>query len=297
MEGQQQQQMMMQPGQQQMMMQPGQGQMIMQPAQFQQPGMPQQMEMYMPMDVKLMQLEGVLIKQKFDLIEALSGCERPNIYYVYARHKKDKDKKGKGGKLFKYKEKSTFYERCMTGSCKPFRMKCSNEQKGADDADCMRCDKECRCTYYCFNRADMKCYYTELAENGVGEEHYMGKCYDPWDCMNYSFRIYTESENVDFLVQASCCQCYFYFNCPCEKCQLVIFKIHEGDSTSGEVVGEIRKTGKDCLKQAIMANDADEFSVDFPAKATWKQRAMFMNMTVFVDYTMFEDTSEHQQQR
>jgi len=284
-----------QQGQQQM--QPGQGQMIMQPQQFQQPGMQQQMEVYMPMDVKLVQLEGVLIKQKFDLLEALSGCERPNIYYVYARHKSDKDKKGKGGKLFRYKEKSSFYERCMTGSCKPFHMKVRNEQKGAEDADCMRCEKECRCTYMCCNRGDMKCYYTELAENGVGAEHYMGKCYDPWDCMNFSFKIFTHGEQCEYLIQASCCQCYFWMRCPCEKCQLVVFQIHEGDSKSGELVGELRRTGKDCMKRAVMGNDADEFSVDFPAKADWKQRAMLMNMTVFIDYTMFEDTSEQQQQR
>ena len=68
--------------QQQQQMQPGQGQMIMQPAQFQAPGFQQQMEVYVPMDVKLGQLDGVIIKQKFDLLEALSGCERPNIYFV-----------------------------------------------------------------------------------------------------------------------------------------------------------------------------------------------------------------------
>jgi len=40
-----------------------------------------------------------------------------------------------------------------------------------------------------------------------------------------------------------------------------------------------------------MGDDADEFSVDFPEKSDWMQRAMLMNLTVFIDYTMFEDTS------
>jgi len=276
------------------MMQPGQGQVIMQQPQFQAPGMMPQQNVYLPMDVKLMQLDGVLIKQKFDLIEELSGCERPNIYYVYARKKGDKDKK-KGDKLFKYKEKSSFYERCLTGSCKPFHMKCKNEQQGASDENCMRCEKECKCTYYCCNRTEMKCYYTELKENGVGEEHYLGKCYDPWDCMNFSFKIYTATEQCEYFVQASCCQCYFWMRCPCEKCQKVIFNIHEGE-LSGPHVGELRRTGRDCLKQAVMGNDADEFSVDFPEKSNWLQRAMLMNLVVFIDYTMFEDTSENEQQ-
>jgi len=137
--------------------QPGQGQVIMQDAQFQVPGQPQQQNMYIPMDLKLVQLEGVLIKQKFDLMENLTGCERPNIYYVYGRNKNDKDTK-KGKKLFKYHEKSSFYDRCLTGSCKPFHMKVQNQQQSADDEYCMKCEKECKCTYLCCNRTDMKCY-------------------------------------------------------------------------------------------------------------------------------------------
>jgi len=270
----------------------------MQPAQFQAPGMPMQQNVYIPMDTKLMQMDGVFIKQKFEIMEALSGCEFPNIYYVYQRNKHDKDKK-KGSKIFKYKEKSTFYERCMTGSCKPFRMKVQNEQQTAEDENCMKCTKECRCTYMCFNRADMVCHYTEMKEAKVGPELYLGRCYDPWDCMNFSFKIFTgadeKCEKVDYFVQANCCQCYFWMRCPCEKCQLVVFKIHEGDSGSGPEVGELRRTGKDCLKQAILANDADEFSVDFPEKSNWQQRAMIMNLVVFIDYSMFQDTSNQDQ--
>lgn len=275
-------------------MQPGQGQVIMQDAQFQVPGVQQQQQVYLPMDTKLMQLDGVLIKQKFDLLEGLTGCERPNIYFVYMRNKKDKDKK-KGPKLFKYKEKSSFYDRCLTGSCKPFKMKCQNEQQMANDENCMRCEKECACTYMCCNRTEMKCFYTELKEHQVGEEMPLGKCYDPWDCMNFSFKIYTQHDTCEYFVLASCCQAYFWCRCPCEKCQLVVFMIHEGESKSGPIVGELRRTGRDCLKQAVMGDDADEFSVDFPEKSDWRQRAMLMNLVVFIDYTMFEDTSANKQ--
>jgi len=286
----------MQPVQGQVMMQQQPG-VIMQPAQFQVPGQPMMMNPYIPLHTKLQQMDGCLVKQKFELLEELSGCEMPNIYYVYQRNKKNKDKK-KGDKIFKYKEKSSWYERqCMTGSCKPFRMKVKNEQAMAEDEECMRCEKECKCTYMCCNRTEMKCYYTEADNTGTGTEQYLGKCYDPWDCMNFSFKIYTESENCEYFIQASCCQCYFWLKCPCEKCQLVIFNMHEGDSTSGTMVGELRRTGRDCLKNATMGNDADEFSVDFPEKSTWKQRAMFMNMVVFIDYTMFEDTSDQEKNK
>merc|ERR1712170_26801 len=131
------------------------------------------------MDQKLMNLAGVIVKQKFELMEALSGCEFPNVYYVYPRARGDKDKK-KGKKIFKYKEKSSFYDRCLTGSCKPFHMKVENEQKHSEDEVCMRCQKECACTYYCLNRTEMKCTYTEIQEKGGGETHDLGFCRDPW---------------------------------------------------------------------------------------------------------------------
>merc|ERR1712178_554852 len=97
---------------------------------------------YEPLDKKMMRLEdGVFVKQKFDVMEFVTGCEFPNIYYAYAR--KGIDKK-KGKKEFKFKEKSSFYERCLQGSCKPYKMKVYNEQKVEDDKVCMRMKKDCK---------------------------------------------------------------------------------------------------------------------------------------------------------
>jgi hypothetical protein len=81
---------------------------------------------FKPMPQKLMELDGVMIKQKFDLMEFVTGCEFPNEYYAYMRA----GTKGKcGPKLFSWKEKSNCYERtCMKGSCKPFRMKVKNQK-------------------------------------------------------------------------------------------------------------------------------------------------------------------------
>jgi len=240
---------------------------------------------------------GVFIKQKFDLLEAMTGCERANEYKVYKRNKEGKKS---GDRQFKYKEKSSYYERqCLAGSCKPFRQRVKNCQgESEDDSICMRCEKECKCSYYCCNRAEMLCYYTE--EEDQTKEKYLGKCYDPWDMCNYTFRVYTDadptatgSSNIDYTIKASCCQIYFWCKCPCKACNEVLFMIHDGDA--GEVVGELRKKGIDCATNVLMGDDADNFLVDFPKNSNWRQRAMLMNLAIFIDYTMFEDTSENQQ--
>lgn len=286
----------MDPNQQAMMqqnMQMQQQQMQQQNMAMQQQMMAQQQQLavlneeleYKSLDKKMDSFEhGIIVKQKMDLLEMLSGCERPNEYEVF-RRKAGGGKKGK--KEFKYKEKSTCYERqCMTGSCKPFRMKCINEQKVKDDDVCMFNEKECKCTCLCCNRQEMKCYYVE----GESEKKYLGKCYDPWDCCNYSFKLYDDQGQIDYVVTGSCCQWYFFCKCPCESCQTVNFDVNEGETNNK--VGDFTKHGRDCMSNALAGDDADIFVVDFPKGSNWRQRAMLMNLAVFVDYVMFEDTSD-----
>lgn len=239
---------------------------------------------------------GVIVKQKFDLLQVLTGCEIANQYYVYRR---DHEGKMKGEKEFKYSEKSTCYERmCMTGSCKPYRMKCFNNQKIADGEYCMRCQKDCKCTYYCCNRQQMVCWRSEN-----GKESYLGKIYDPWNFCNFTFELYDDTGHdscsggssnlgkLDYSIEGNCCQCYFWCNCPCDSCQKVEFEILD---PSRHIVGQVMKIGKGCMTNMLTGNDMDIFSVDFPKGSNWRQRAMLMNFAVFVDYIMFEETSKEQ---
>jgi len=303
------QQPMMMPGQQPMMM-PGQQPMMVQqqpmmnqmpPAPMMDPMMMQQQQQLMVMQQQMNQMQektryktmpeklesyehGIFVKQKFDIMEELSGCEFPNIYYVY---RLGEDGKKKGEKEFKYKEKSSCYERMGGGACKRFNLKVTNEQKVEDDETCMRCEKDCKCPYYCWNRMQMKCFWKEKGS----EEKYLGKAYDNWDCCNYCFSIYDDSKTPDYQVVAACCQLYFWCQCPCKSCNHVEFFIYEGEKTSGTPIGELVKTGRDCMSNAILGDDADHFKCTFPKGSNWRQRAMLMNLTIFIDYCMFEDTS------
>jgi hypothetical protein len=54
-------------------------------------------------------LPGIYIKQKFEIFEALTGCETPNVYKVYAG---DHEGKKTGHEpIMKCKEKSSCYAR------------------------------------------------------------------------------------------------------------------------------------------------------------------------------------------
>lgn len=284
---------MMQPGMQPMGMQP----MGMDPNMQQQQNMMMMQQMqqmqnqlnevqkaveYKTLDKKLEDFEGgVQVKQKFEIMEALSGCEFPNVYHVYKRDPKSGKKKG--DKEFKFKEKSDCWDRMWTGACKPFRMKVYNKQKVEDTEQCLRCSKPCQCEFMCCCRQEMKVYYMEK-----DQEKDLGKVRDPWDCMNYNFEVIDDAGNKDYNIIGSCCQIYFWCNCPCKSCNTVKFFIKQ----SGTTVGEVTKKGRDCLSNMVKGDDADIFDVDFPKGSNWRQRALLMCLAVFLDYVMFEDTSD-----
>jgi Scramblase len=142
-----------QPGQPPMYGQPGQQPVYWQPEQSPMYGHPGQPQMYGQAGVmtpgmamvpahqeaikktgyqKLMENKGVYVKQKLDMLEVMTGCERNNRYDIYGL--KESGKK-KGKKLFKAKEKTPF---CQRQFCAPawreFKMKITSKASHEDDS-------------------------------------------------------------------------------------------------------------------------------------------------------------------
>jgi len=223
--------------------------------------------------------DGIFIKQKMDLLEAMSGCEQGNTYYVYPLGK-DGDKKGK--KLFKAKEKSScFAKQCMTGDCRPFQLKVNleDDSEELDNEPFLLLDRPCKCTYMCCNRPEMTVTFVE-----DGKNEYIGKIRDPWTCCNIVNEIYDKDNNLKYKIEASCLQLGFHFKLPCDACETIDFDIK---TPSGEVISTIQKRSPGCLASAI--SDADNFSVNFPANASKEDKALIMCCAMFLDYRYFEE--------
>jgi hypothetical protein len=237
---------------------------------------------------------GVVIRQKADFMEMMTGCERENIYYAYkAGQRTEKGTKKKGHKIFKFKEKSTCMQRCAAGSCKRFGMKCMQYDEKDEENDKMivlRGEKECKCTYFCLNRTEMKVYETKGGEH----EDYIGRVYDPCDMCNFGFKIYDKADVCIYGLKASCMQCYFWCRCPCDSCQIVNFDMTEGETD--KIIGQLMKRGRGCARNMVLGDDNDVFVVDFPSNSDYLHRALLMKAAIFIDYTMFEDSSQNKQQ-
>lgn len=241
---------------------------------------------FIPHQQKIMQLEGIFVKQKMDLTEVITGCETENKYYVY--QKKDGEVKKKGKKLYKCKEKSSCYSRnCLSPICRELKMKIENLADNEDlTEDCLMIEKPCTCTMLCCNRPYINVSYVEK-----GNSEFIGKIYFPYNCCDYFFEIYDKNNTKRFTISANCCQCgLLCMGYPCETCETVEFVIHGNDSS---VESRLTKKNKNCLKSAI--SDADNFGVSFTPKMTWEDRSLLLCATLFIDYMLFEEKSGNQE--
>jgi len=231
---------------------------------------------------KLQELEGVFIKQKLEVLEVVTGCETENKYYVYSLGKGGEKK---GRKLFKCKEKSSCCARqCMSGDCRPFKMEISYATRGEDEdyVPFLRLERPCKCTCLCFQRPEV---FVTLVENGQNE--YLGKIKDPWNCCNMEFNVYNKDDTNKYNIEGSCCQLGVWCQWPCEACQTIDFDVK---SPSGEVISSLQKRSQGCCK--TMISDADNFLLNFPRNATVTDKALLMSSVLFIDFRHFEKSPQ-----
>lgn len=249
---------------------------------------PQGMPLHKDHKTKIMEIEGIFVKQKMDLAEVLTGCEFENTYNIYKK-KPGKDKK-KGKKIWKAKEKATYCQRnCVAQGCRAFDLKVKNINRADDEADnetCLKMQRPCTCTCLCLNRPFITVNYVEN-ENDI----YLGKIKDPYDFCNRFFIVYDKDGKEIYKAEANCCQCgMICMGYPCEPCEFVKFKLT--DLRSGTVLSPLIKKNKDCLKS--MLSDADNFALEFPADANWEDRSLLLATILFIDYMVFEEKGGNQ---
>ena len=238
---------------------------------------------YQQMSKKFDGMSGVFIKQKINLMELVTGCDMPNRYQVFGM----KDGQKVGHPQFEYIERSGCCSRmCLPADCRPLKMTVTSEQYGAltnqEPEVVLEINRPCKCTCYCFNRQEMQVSWVEKGAGGK----YLGKIVDPWDCCNFYFHIRDEEDKTIYKIRGKCCQlgiqCSHY---PYTPCQTVNFEILAGETD--EVVGTLVKTGKGYCA-SFWADEYNNFKIDFPPKANWKEKALITTAAVFIDFMMFE---------
>ena len=223
----------------------------------------------------------ILIRQEPDILEAMLGCEEPNIYHVFGNSPLGYRY------LFKCFEQSECCERtfCSSGR-REFNMDIihcnSYEQLGMEyNTPFANFHKPFMCAMGCFCRPEIT-----ISINST--KKVVGKAIHIWTCCDPTFECYDGKGHLKYLVSANCCQCILL-------CPGMIGKSYEGqfdilDPTSNQAIGNIIK---EPATFSEMVTDADSYTVNFPPNANAYDKLLLMGLTILADYQYFETNSSN----
>ena len=231
---------------------------------------------------KISNIKGILVKQRMNMMEVITGCEMENIFDIFEKHHSQNKIQGK--RLWRAIEESTCIQRnCVQQSCRSFQLKILNVQGNSNENDsiCLRMERPCTCSFLCLNRPFISMNYLENGEN-----IYLGKISDPYDFTKTKFIVRNKYDNPIYKVETCCVQCGIICKgCACSPCQKVSFEIT--DMKSGHLVSSISKINNTCWKDLV--SDSDNFAMDFPENISWEDKSLLLGTILFVDYMMFEE--------
>ena len=233
---------------------------------------------------KLM-VPGIFVKQKFELLEVLTGCETQNKYTVFAC---DVAGNREGLPLFKCKERSGWCNRnCLPGDCRKFKMEVTHDSGGRlpfDGLPFLTMDRPFECTCLCLNRPFIEVNYSENGQN-----IYLGKVVHEFNICEMFFSVFDKTNTLVYEIRGTIWQIGVYNrkqnNCACCKsCQQAFLFIRDVKQ-GGRRVGIIEKRGRGFTE---LISDADNFSVLFPIKASAEERTLIMAACLLLDFRYFE---------
>jgi hypothetical protein len=245
---------------------------------------------------EIVKAKEVIIEQKIELMEALTGCETPNRYNVFYI-----DSEGQKKFLFKCKEESGWFCRnCVPSSNRPFYLKMYHVKSSSPNSDSKQLigdfERPFMCTCLCCCRPRMDGYFKSQISDDVpgkknaikkiGQKGNMGKVLEPFSC-GPTINLYGHDKKVRWKIYGEYCQCGFWArDISVGKCYEVDFPIYDCEDTEKKPVGNIHKIFKG-LSELI--SDSDVFVLTFPKKADVIDRLMLIGSVIMIDYRFYED--------
>ena len=247
---------------------------------------------------ELLKTNEVIIEQKLELMEALTGCETPNRYNVFFI---DRERQKKF--LFKCKEESNWFCRnCVPSNSRPFYLKMQHIISSNKNNDYKQTiaefERPFMFTCFCCCRPQLDGFFKgedsidvtgkNLMSQNIKSGENMGKVIEPFS-FGPTFLIYGSDGKIKWKIYGEYCQCGFWTrNISVGKCYEVDFWIYEKDSdiSNRKPVGNIHKVFKGLSE---LVTDSDAFILTFPKKANAIERIMIIASVIMLDYRFYED--------
>lgn len=221
------------------------------------------------------------IKQAIEWLEVITGCETRNRYDVFL-----KDEFGVKKYAFKCKEQSGCCARCIcAGDSRPFKMKVQHVNQNSYGESFKQLfawfDRPFRCTCCCLRRPEMFGKYEKTQSS-------FGHVKENWSCCSPMFTVTDKMGNPKYYVEIKCCQCGWCCSCcNCGLCNEIDAIIY--DYNGRNPVGKITK--KIAFWKELISK-ANNWGIQFPAKATPEEKLLLIGCVLFIDYRYFEPETE-----
>ncbi|XP_054152997.1 phospholipid scramblase 1-like [Oppia nitens] len=215
----------------------------------------------------LLYVDQLLVKQKVELLEVLTGFETNNQYDI---------QNNLGQNIYLASENTDCCTRCCCGPNRAFEMRimAANQQEVMHLTRPLRCDN-----CYCFC-----CLQYVRVESPPGQ--LIGHVEQQWSCLRPAYRVIDANGEVILKILGPFCTFSIF-------CQDVEFQVV---SKNGDIkVGRITKQWSGILKETF--TDADIFGVVFPLDMDVKAKACLLAATILIDYMFFEKKGNDEKDR
>lgn len=208
-------------------------------------------------------LDKIIIKQKIELFEVLTGFETRNRYAVYNSDMQQ---------IFFIQEESSLCERCFFPMNRGFQLHMTDN----NSQEICRITRDFKCCLGCCWCADGCCMSTINVEAPVGR--LIGKIKTGNSKWKFHTKVYDVADNHMFTSWGPCCPCQTVC-CP----EDIDFPLTDPSLTTR--VGNIAKQWRGCC---VEMTDADQFAVTFPADMTVDAKCLIIGACFMIEYLVFE---------
>jgi len=217
---------------------------------------------------QLNSLDRILVQQKMELCEVITGWEQKNKYQICNSN---------GEEIFFMREENSCCTRQCCGPNRPFNFHVT-DPAGLEvlhfkrDCVCAPCGwPNCFCCLCPFPCSDQ-----ELTVNSMGSE--IGRVRLESTCGTPTLTVRDSGDQVLFTLISTFCQCSFGGE--------IEYKII---SAGGEEIGTIVKEYNGCCKESF--TDADNYVINFPVGISMYHKALLLSATLSIDFLFYETKS------
>lgn len=234
---------------------------------------------------KIMEVSSLVLRQKSEAKEILTGCETNIVYYISSSLTESANP---GKRLFKAREFSTcFQTHFMRQECRPLKMHVSNiiDSETNEEKPFLVISKETTGTCLKWKRPHLT--ITDDKENHLGSL----KSSFEGICGGFSLEVHAGND-LKYLIRTSGIQWSFCCPLPCKQCEKVYFNIinpKADDSDPAKNAGMIVKNLV-CCKKAVLT-DNEFLMVSFPKESNQLERALLLAALLYIEFTLFSISS------